>query len=248
MLAMGGWGTFCHGKTRDLPRSVLDRFEVLIFDYRGLGESSEAAHLPATMRSYADDCLALLDHLGWEDVHLLGMVGMGACVAQEIAYLRPGLARSLVMTGCWAYCDPRLADQLLTFRDVHLGLGFTAFQRLCASFSFSQDFYAQNVDRILGQEGAWSDLLGREAAHARLVDACIAHDIRDRLPEIRVPSLVLHAGEDPITTARHTGEIEALMPSCRGVTWDDVAHVIAGKEQKIRFSQLLDEFYDELGA
>jgi len=40
------------------------------------------------------------------------MVGMGACIGQELAYARPDLARSLVMTGTWAYADPIMVDQL----------------------------------------------------------------------------------------------------------------------------------------
>lgn len=246
LVAMGGWGTFCHGKLNDIPRAVLADFRVVVFDYRGIGESTDLPEAEPSMASYAADVAALLEHLETGPVHVLGMVGMGACVGQELAINRPDLVRSLVMTGCWAYADPALADQLRSFRQVHLELGFAAFQRLCAAFSFDGQFYGENVDRILGSKGAWSDLEGRAEAHARLVDAGLTHDVRDRLGSITAPSLVVHAGRDPITTPAHTRLLEESIPDCRGEYWDDLTHVIAGKELRVRFDELLRSFYGRL--
>lgn len=243
VLAMGGWGTFCHGKLGDVPRAVLAGFRVVVFDYRGLGESTDLPDAEPAMASYARDVATLLEHLGTGPVHVLGMVGMGACIGQELAVDRPELVRSLVMTGCWAYADPCLADQLRSFRQMHLEAGFEAFQQLCAAFSFDGEFYAANRNRILGPAGAWSDLEGRGQAHGRLVEACLNHDVRDRLPQIAAPALVVHAGKDPITTPRHTGLIEKLIPGCRGEHWDDLSHVIAGRELRVRFDELLRSFY-----
>jgi 3-oxoadipate enol-lactonase len=248
MIAMGGWGTYCHGKLGDLPRAVLADYRVLVFDYRGLGKSTDLPEAEPSTRSYAADVAALLDHLETGPVHVLGMVGMGACVGQELAINRPELVRSLVMTGCWAHADPVLADQLHGLRQIHQELGFPAFQRLCAAFSFEGEFYATNRDRILGPAGAWADLEGRAAAHGRLVEACLNHDTRDRLERITAPSMVLHAGRDAITTPRHTRLLEELIHGCRGEYWDDLAHVIAGKQLRTRFDALLRSFYGDVPA
>ncbi|GAA4749405.1 alpha/beta fold hydrolase [Actinomycetospora chibensis] len=248
MIAMGGWGTFCHGRLGDLPRAVVADFEVVVFDYRGLGESDDRPEAEASTRSYADDVAALLDHLGGGPVHVLGMVGMGACVGQELAIRRPDLVRSLFQTGSWAYADPALTDQLTMMRRVHQELGFEAFQMLCASLSFTPAFYGRHRHRLLGPDGAWGDLVGRADAHARLVAACLDHDTRDRLDQVRVPCFVLHAGRDPITTVDHTGLLADLLPDCHTETWADTSHVIAGKEQKLRLDALLRSFYDGLAA
>ena len=55
---------------------------------------------------------------------------------------------------------------------------------------------------------------------------------------------MLHALLDSITTARHTQLIEDLIPNCIGVTWPDAAHVVAGKEQRMRFDALLKDFLE----
>ena len=168
------------------------------------------------MELLASDAAALIDDLGWSRVHVVGLVGMGACVGQELAINRPDLVRSLLMTGTWAFVDNTLRDQLELFRDVHQTMGFEVFQRFVATFSFTGEFYAEHRDRLLGPNGAWGDLSGRADAHARLVEACLSHDTRDRLDQITCPSFVLHAGIDPVTSPRTTMPLQEGIPGCKG--------------------------------
>lgn len=245
-LVMGGWGTYCHGRQGSVPRAISTNYRTLIFDYPGVGDSSDDDDAPATTIRYAQDVALLLDHLGWTDVHVIGLVGLGACVGQELAIARPDLVRSLVMTGTWAQADPTFTDQLEGLRGAHLHAGFDVFQLLVASFSFTAEFYNANRERLLGPEGAWGELKGRERAHSRLVDACLTHDTLDRLDRITCPTFVLHAAMDVITRPDMTRLLEQRIPGARGETWDDLAHVIAGREQRARFDRLLTEFLDQV--
>ena len=67
----------------------------------------------------------------------------------------------------------------------------------------------------------------------------------ERLQQIGCPSLIIHAGKDVVTAPRTTLPIERGIPGATGLLWDDVAHVVAGKEQKIRFARTL---FDWLGT
>jgi pimeloyl-ACP methyl ester carboxylesterase len=246
-LCMGGWGTFCHGRAGDVPRELLRRFRVIVFDYRGLGDSEPAVRA-LTTAALARDSAAILDALAIDRAHVIGLVGLGACVGQELALARQDLVASLFMTGTWARTDAMLRDQLEMFRRIHLELGFAAFQEACAALSFDPTFYEANRDRILGPEGAWSALRDREEAHSGLVDACIAHDTLDRLEEISVPTFVMHAGADVITTPRLTMPLETGIPGARGTLWSEAAHIIAGRAARHQFDILLGEFFDGLRA
>jgi pimeloyl-ACP methyl ester carboxylesterase len=241
-LCMGGWGTYCHGGERHLARGLTDRYEVLIFDYRGIGESGDDPAAAPVMALHAADVIGLLDHLGWRGVHFVGLVGMGACIAQEVAIRRPDLVRSMVNMGAWARCDAFLHDQLEVFRDIHRDSGFLAFQKHVCVMSFRPDYYNANRDRLLGPAGPWSELNGRYPAHARLVEACLHHDVLDRLGQIRAPTLVVHAGQDQVTGPRTTLPLEHGIPGARGVLMADVAHVVAGREEKAAFAALLLDF------
>jgi 3-oxoadipate enol-lactonase len=180
-ICLGGWGTYCHGGERHLARGLTERYQVLILDYRGIGESTDVAGAAPHMAYHAADVIALLDHLGWSNVHFVGLVGMGACIAQEVAIRRPDLVRSMVNMGAWARVDPYLEDQLWTFRDVHRDSGFAAFQKHVCVMSFTPEFYNANRERLLGPQGPWSELDGRVEAHSRLVAACVGHDTAGRL-------------------------------------------------------------------
>lgn len=241
-VCMGGWGSFCHGKSKDAPRHLVDNYRVLFYDYRNIGESDDDTSTTPSMNLYAHDLAALFDELGWSNVHVVGMVGLGACIGQELAIIRPDLVRSLVMTGTWAWADEVLADQLVLFREVHREMGFAAFQLLAASYSFDGAFYNENRHRLLGPEGTWSFLVDNYVALERFVEASLSHDVRGRMGDVTAPALILHAGRDSVTTERHTRALEALMPTSEGVYWPDATHVIAGREGRSRFDALLDGF------
>jgi 3-oxoadipate enol-lactonase len=245
VLCMGGWGTFCHDNHHHLARGLTERYQVVIFDYRGICESGDDTSVPSTMALHAGDAIGLLDHLGLKNVHLVGLVGMGACVCQEIAISRPDLARSMVNMGAWCEMDDFLRDQLEMFRWIHRDAGFPAFQKAVTLLSFTPEYYNANKERLLGPSGGWKELNGRYEAHSRLIDACVGFDSRERLAQVKCPSLILHAALDQVTSPRTTLPIEHAIAGARGLLWEDVAHVVAGKEQKIRFANTL---FDWLAA
>lgn len=246
VLCMGGWGSFCHGELASLPFGLLDRYKVVILDYRGIGASTDNPETPATIGMFADDAMAILDREGLGRVHLLGMVGIGACIAQEIALRRPDLARSLVNTGAWARVDALLAEQLTLFLDVHRHGGFLMFQRLVSAMSFEPAYYNTNVHRLLGYDGPWHHLHDRVDAHARFITASLAHDVLDRLAEVTTPALILHAPLDTVTGPRLTLPIEQALGNARGVTIEGAAHVLAGKAMRQAFADHLFDFYQNL--
>jgi pimeloyl-ACP methyl ester carboxylesterase len=244
VLCMGGWGTFCRDNHGHLARGLTERYQVILFDYRGIGESGDDLAVPSTMALHAADAIALLDHLQLRNVHLMGLVGMGACVCQEIAIRRPDLARSMLNTGAWCEMDDFLRDQLEMFRWLHRDAGFFAFQKAVTLLSFTPEYYNENHDKLLGPDGGWKELNGRFTAHSRLIDACVGFESRTRLGGVRCPTLVLHAALDYVTSPRTTRPIELAIPGARGETWDDLAHVVAGKAQKIRFCNTLFDWLE----
>jgi pimeloyl-ACP methyl ester carboxylesterase len=246
VLLMGGWGTYGHGNLRHAPKVLLSGYRLIVFDYRGIGASTDDGG-PATMSRLADDAAAVLDAVDAGATHVVGIVGMGGCIAQELAIRRPELVRSLFLSGTWARVDATFADLMAAFLDAHRDSGFAAFQRLCAATAFDPDFYSHNRDRILGPTGAWSDLDGHLDTHARLTEACLTHDTTGRLAGVSAPALVLHAGADVITPPRLTEALAGELGDPESVTWPDLAHVVAGRQQRTQFDALLAGFLNRVG-
>ena len=245
-VCMGGWGTYCHGGSHHVARSLRERCTVLLFDHRGIGESTDDLAVTPSMTLYAEDLAGLLDHLGWSRVHVVGLVGMGACIAQELAIRRPDLVRSMVNMNTWARPDELLRHQLEHLLETHRVMGWEAFQKLVCLWSFDEDFYLANHHRLLGPDGPWGEIRGRYEAHARLVEACLSHDTVDRLARIVAPSLIIHCPLDIVNGPRLTRPIEAAIPGARGVTLEGAAHVVAGREMRARFSAAVGDFLDEV--
>ena len=76
-----------YGDLRSKPnvfeRPIAEHFKILAFDQRGLGQSTKP-YKTYTMEDYANDAAGLMDALGWEKAHVMG-ISFGGMVAQELA-------------------------------------------------------------------------------------------------------------------------------------------------------------------
>ena len=242
VVCSGGWGTFCHGNARHLPSGLTDQYSVIIFDHRGLGESTDDADVPATTALYAGDVAVLLEHLGVDRAHMLGIAGIGSRLGQELAIGCPERVRSLAMSGTWARADAYFRAQLELWRRMHEDMGFYAFQQEIVLASYDAEFYARYHDRLLGPAGGWSELRDKFEAHSRLTDAALNHDTVDRLAQISAPSLVVLAGRDLLTAPRLSVPVEEGIRGARAWMMSDSAHVITDRRSRREFADLLLDF------
>lgn len=242
VVCSGGWGTFCHGKERHLPSGLTDRFSVIVFDHRGLGESGDDLEVTASTALYAADVAALLEHLGVDRAHMVGIAGIGSCLGQELAIRRPERVRSLFMSGTWARADGYFRAQLELWRSMHEAMGFRAFQQEIVLASYDPEFYVRYEQRLLGPSGSWSELCDNFVAHDRLTEAALGHDTVDRLGWITAPAFVVHAGRDMLTSPRLSMPVQEGIPGARGWTMEDAAHVVTDRHSRQAFAERLLDF------
>jgi len=89
------------------------------------------------------------------------------------------------------------------------------------------------ITQSSGKRG-WTDAL----------DALTSYDFRDRLPEIRCPTLIVWGAEDMLVPVRDASEFERLIPNARKVVFKDTGHV-AMIERPTTFNECLLEFLEE---
>jgi pimeloyl-ACP methyl ester carboxylesterase len=75
------------------------------------------------------------------------------------------------------------------------------------------------------------------------MDALTSYPIRDRLPEIKAPTLIVWGDKDPLVPVRDAWEFGRLIPDARVVVYEDTGHV-AMLERPAAFNALLKEFLD----
>lgn len=73
-----------------------DKYSVLVFDNRGVGRSTITSFPPYGTSTIAQDVLCLLDCIGWDHFHLVG-ISMGGMVSLEIASKAPQRLLSLML-------------------------------------------------------------------------------------------------------------------------------------------------------
>ena len=188
---------YCNGSgtTLDSTRPLLDKlaaqFELLAFDYRGMGRSAPVTE-PYSMADVAADIAALLDAVGWGRTALAGL-SYGGMAAQEFAVTFPDrLDRLALMAtspgGAFAsYPLETLADLPALERGVR--------SLKLADRRWTPEWFAAHPDDAALVAGFAADMPTEETAaqaQGRLfqLQARKDHDVLDRLHRVACPTLV----------------------------------------------------------
>lgn len=206
-----------------LSRLAAD-FDVVTFDNRGIGESSDVPG-QFSIAELAEDATALLDHLGWDSAHVLG-ISMGGMIAQELVLARPERVRRLVL-GC-SYCGG--ADSsLLAPGPMRM---MEAMQTGDAEASVRAGYLANLSLAYTADDAHWPPFHEIALAAAvpvpvvmRQVQAAFVHDTSARLPSVGAPALVLAGTEDEMLVPANSELIARLIPGARLHTFDGVGHL-----------------------
>ena len=95
LLMIMGYGSTMNLWEDKLINTLAEHFQVIIFDNRGMGESS-AGEKEFSIEQFSDDALGLLDALKIEKTHVLGW-SMGSYIAQELASRNPERVNKLAL-------------------------------------------------------------------------------------------------------------------------------------------------------
>ena len=95
VLFVSGTGADLRVKPNVLDGPLAKSFRVIAYDQRGLGQTQKPPG-PYEMEDYSKDAIALLDKLGIEQVHLVG-VSFGGMVALHIALQFPERMKKIVL-------------------------------------------------------------------------------------------------------------------------------------------------------
>ena len=192
-------------------------FFVVRYDNRDAGRSSRVSgrinrrmilssfaglkvNAPYSMQDLADDGLALLDHLGLDAAHVVG-ISMGGMIAQTMALSRPGRVLSLtsIMSSTGrrtvGWQDPRLLPMLVARRDASREQYVEVSARLWRLIG-SPD-YPDTAESIRERAAETWDRGISRAGVARQMAAILTQPDRSRaLRRLQVPTLVIHGTHD----------------------------------------------------
>ena len=244
VLFIGGLGDPAESWQAQLD-GLSARYTVIAFDNRGAGTSPLPEDGVLTTASMADDTAQLLRGLGVDRAHIAGFSG-GGMVAQELALRHPELVRSLVLNGTFACFDALARRQVTSWRWIpEHAPSDRAFLELFLTFIYTNRFHESGaVDAIIDEMLADPHAQAIEGFQAQ-IDAFAAHDTRDRLPSIDVPTLVISGSEDLNAPRRYGDQIASLIPGAEHVIIEGGGHQ-PFQEDPRHWNGIVDAFWRDL--
>jgi pimeloyl-ACP methyl ester carboxylesterase len=220
VLLHGGFG-LDHRSWGPQIEGLSDEFTVVAWDAPGVGGSSDAPdHF--RMPDYAD-CLAdLLAAAGLEHPHVLG-ISWGGALALELYRRHPALPRSLVLAGAYAGWAGSLPPAVVQER---LARFLTEMQRPPTEWipGYIPGLFTARASREMVDEfmSLMSDV--RPAGAAIMLRAMAEADLRDVLPRVAVPTLLLYGELDARSPLTVGEELHASIPGSSLVVLPGVGH------------------------
>lgn len=199
-----------------------DEFTVVGWDAPGSGQSSDP---PETFRlpDYADCLAAFVDALGLGRPHIGGL-SFGAGLALELYRRHPSIARTLVLASAyagWAGSLPEdVVEQRLRQNVRQADLPPDQFATAWLPTLLSESAPAQVVDEVRAMLSEFHPAGVRLMAHA-FAEA----DLRDVLPRIDVPTLLLYGDKDVRSPLNVADDLHAKIPASRLVVLAGVGHL-----------------------
>jgi 3-oxoadipate enol-lactonase len=211
-----------------------ERFRLLRYDHRGHG-GSPAPPGPYEIEDLGRDALAMFDRLEIERFSFCGL-SIGGMVGMWLASEVPERVEHLVLCCTSALFGPReLWEERIR---VATGQGMDALVDSVIERWFTPEFFSSNPEEV---EKAARIL--RETDPEGYAGCCAAirdMDLRDRLPSITTPTLVISGAEDPATPPKHGELIRDSIPSAGFEVIPDASHLANIERPEIVTRMILD--------
>jgi len=219
--------------------ALAERYRVLRYDKRGHGGSGLSAG-PYTIAQLADDAVGLLDALGIQKVHFMGL-SIGGMIGQQLGARYPERILSLSLCNTASEMPPRSlweerfdiarTQGIAGLVDGTIKRWFTApfIERAPQEIEkVRQMILGTNVEGYIGCGSAVRDM-----AQSTM------------LLKIKAPTLVLSGRHDPACTVDQGTVLNRLIDGSRMVIIEDAAH-LSNIEQPVQFNQAVREFMDSV--
>jgi pimeloyl-ACP methyl ester carboxylesterase len=201
---------------------------VVTFDNAGVAGSTGTT--PSTIAQMATDAIAFLDAMQFAQVDLLGF-SIGSFVAQEIALIRPGLVRRLVLASSapqgaagmhgWAAEVIDAVGAPAPNPDGYLGVFFAASET-------SHQAGVQTLGRLTARTEDRDKPTGWQTRQAQYDAVCAwgipDHALLQRVSAITMPVFIANGDSDPMILPHYSHLLAGLIPHAQIKIYPDSAH------------------------
>jgi 3-oxoadipate enol-lactonase/4-carboxymuconolactone decarboxylase len=229
-------GTTLEMWDRQVP-ALSDRYRCVRYDTRGHGRSP-VVDRPITIEDLADDLAGLLDALGIEQAHIVGL-SLGGMTAQAFGARHPERAQSLVLMATSAYLPHGWNERAAIVRANGMG----AIVEAVLARWFTPDFAAVHPEAVEPLRARF--LQNDPKGYAACCEAIRDMDLRPSNAALTQPTLIIAGADDPATPVTMMEEIRTRIPQAELIVLPRAAHILA-VERPEAVNRHLAAFLDDL--
>jgi 3-oxoadipate enol-lactonase len=215
------------------------KYQVIIFDNRGVGNSSDKPDYPYTAQVMADDTIGLLKALELPQAHFVGH-SFGSCVTQTIALKYPAFVKSAVLANTLLKAHPRLILFGETRQELmKAGIAASTNAKLNSMLCFSNQFLSPpgRIEQLIKVKSTTMSLKG----YQHQLDGLKAFDSRPWVTDIKKPCLLICADEDLLADVADSQFIEKNIKTAEYFCFKNVGHIPMIEHPDI-FNQVVLQF------
>lgn len=226
---------------RQIP-DFSQEFQVVVFDNRGAGRSDKP-NPPYTMEMMTGDLAGLFEAIGIDSAHVFG-VSMGGSIAQNFALNYPQKVKTLILgcTGCGGSHFVRPGEDAKILFDMERAQKLTPEEsaRETLPLLFSQDFINNNQTAVNNFVAMATEYV--TPVHGAMGQAAAAqgHNTYDRLPEIKIPTMVIAGEADRLIPVENSRILASRIPGAELVILKKAGHGFTAEAQEEANKAVLD--------
>jgi len=221
--------------------ALSDEFTVVAWDAPGAGRSDDP---PASFgfAEYADCLAGLIRKLDLGRTHICALSYSGG-IALELCRRHPELVASLTLVGAYAGWAGSLPADKVELR-VKRALAQADRGGEAAAREFIPELFAADAPAELVEEAIALSASFHPEGLRIMARASAAADLRDVLPQVAVPTLVVHGREDRRSPLSVSEALHAGIPNSRLAVVEGAGHIV-NMEAPQEFDRILREFLRE---
>lgn len=192
MMSTASWAVFMPAFTK---KNVLLRFDMV-----DQGQSSKATE-PYTQELQVDLLEALLSHLGYKKVNLVG-ISYGASVALQFAIKYPHYVKKLVIANGVSKTSKWLKAIGHGWNEVGKSRNGLAYYNISIPYIYSPNFYSSNIEWMENRKQMLVPLFSDPVfldSMERLTNSAETHDTVDQLHQLKCKTLIISGELDYLT-------------------------------------------------
>lgn len=217
-------------------------YDVVRYDNRGVGMSdwikrwsSDSAY---TLEDMAKDCIAILDHLELDKVHLVG-ASMGGMIAQRLAISHGNRFHTLTSIMSSGFMgDPKLTLVPGPFKrslfkifgkygwrptehnSIKIAVSILKLLRNNNKYTINVKDIAQKMKYDMRKRRGFNMRVAKQ--HTKAIE--LSGSRYEELGGIDIPSLIIHGKNDPLVKFEHAQKYAPMIPNAKTLYLDDLGH------------------------